>query len=306
MSKAKAYLQLVKPRVLLGMVALFVSSALASATIEGAVLDVELLSASTAVVVCLTAGANVLNNYFDRGVDSLMYRTRRRPLPSGRVSEAEALIIGALLLLLGFAAAISASLGLWVAALVSPSISLKAPSIALHGLCIAILALSSYLAAYTLWLKRRHWLAVVSASPAVASPVLAGWLVGAGRVTFNAAVYAAIAALWGLVHFWALAFVFREDYRGANIPAPPLALGATRSARMVALLAMTIALLTSLASLACRLSLAASFSLALLNAVLVWMSLSFARRPIAGRPAWRLYKFSPLYIVLALLLTALP
>jgi len=283
--KAKAYVELAKPRVLLGVVALFTASALASTSLEGGRLSLAQLMAATAAAAGLVAGANVLNNLFDRDLDALMYRTRRRPLPSRRVGESEALALGASL----------TSTSLVALAFIAPS-----------TLWIAALALTSYLVAYTAWLKRRSWLAVASATPAVASPVLAGWLIGAGRLTTTALLYAGIAALWGLMHFWALATVFREDYRRASVPTLPSRLGPRASAWVMAALAIAIALLALRAASMRHLSPAGLASTLGLNAILVALALKLVQRPLAGRRAWRLYKFSSPYVVLLLLSATLP
>lgn len=288
--KAKAYFELIKPRVLLGALTLFLASALSSARMEGAALNPLTMAASTAAAASLIAGANALNEYLDRDLDAIMYRTRwRRPLPSGRLSEREALAASTTLF------ASSALIGLPLAALVH---------VAPLTVWIALLALASYIGAYTCLLKRRTWLALLSATPACASLVLAGWLVGAGRLTLSALLYASVAGLWGLMHFWSLAIVFREDYRRAQLPTLPASIGVEASARVVALASMAAALLTSTAALLGGVGLIGLASTAALNLILLTLALGLLIKPRSGRRAWRLFKYSSPYVVLTLLSSA--
>jgi len=288
--KAKACIELIKPKVLLGLLTLFAASALSSAVREGVALDPFRMAASTAAAASLMAGANGLNEYLDRDLDAIMYRTRwKRPLPLGRMKEPEALVVSAALL------AASALIG-------APLIALGyvVPS----TLWVALLALASYIGAYTYLLKRKSWLALVSATPACASPVLAGWLVGAGRLTLTAVLYASAAALWGLIHFWALAIVFREDYRRARVPTLPSSLSVEASARVVASTSVAAALLAWTAATLGGVGLIGLASTTALNLVLLALAVGLLLKPRSGRRAWRLFKYSSPYVVLTLLSSA--
>jgi protoheme IX farnesyltransferase len=281
--KARAYVELVKPRVALGTVALFLASVLSSARMEGAALDPLTVAASTAAAASLIAGASAFNEYFDRDIDALMHRTRGRPLPSGRLKESEALAVSLAL--------IGASLA---------TLSYVAPS----TLGVALLALASYIGAYTCLLKRRTGLAVLSGSPGCASPVLAGWLIGAGRLTPAALLYASVAALWLPVHFWSLAILFEEDYRRAQVPTLPSSIGAEASARVVASTSMAVALLAWAAAVlggACSIGLASTTAL---NAALLALAVGLSLKPRSEGRAWRLFKYSSPYVVPTILSSA--
>ncbi len=143
------------------------------------------------------AGSGVLNQIVERDYDALMKRTRQRPLPSGRVTPAEALWFAMLLSLTGLF-----QLALFVNLMAS---------------LIAAATLVSYLFVYTP-LKRRTWLATtVGAVPGALPPVI-GWAAATGGVAAGAWALFAIQFIWQLPHFYAIAWMYRDDYARAGYP----------------------------------------------------------------------------------------
>ncbi len=151
-----------------------------------------------------TAGALALNQYIERAVDGLMERTRSRPLPSGRLSPARALLFG-LALLIGGVLHLGFLVG-WLPALLT-----LASAIAYNGI-------------YTPMKPRSYMATLLGAIPG-AMPALIGWSAATGAVTLGALVLFAIAFLWQLPHVLALAWLLREDYERAGFflspPADP-------------------------------------------------------------------------------------
>jgi len=155
-----------------------------------------LFAATLAGTALVAAGTNALNMVREREIDARMHRTRNRPLPSGRVSPRVAtryaIVVAA------------AGLGLlawrvnWITA------------------ALAALTLVSYVGLYTSLKPRTSLNTLVGAIPG-ALPVLGGWT-GAGG-SLNAASFALFWTLflWQLPHFLALAWVYREDYRTAQL-----------------------------------------------------------------------------------------
>jgi len=93
------YWKLLKPRVLLAMVALYAASYLASYAHQGGgPLDVFRFASGLAAVFAAVGGSNALNCYLDRDIDAVMVRTMARPLPRGSVGLRGALALGLLLL----------------------------------------------------------------------------------------------------------------------------------------------------------------------------------------------------------------
>jgi heme o synthase len=137
------------------------------------------------------AGAGVLNNYLERDVDKLMKRTCRRPIPSGEVAPADALIFGVLLVLVG-------------TALLVMKVNL------LSGF-LALLTAFLYVLVYTP-LKRITWLNTFVGAIPGALPPMGGWAAATGEISLGAWVLFFILFLWQHPHFYAIAWMYKEDY----------------------------------------------------------------------------------------------
>ncbi len=144
----------------------------------------------------LCGGASALNQYMERETDALMERTRRRPIPAGRLRPEEALLFG---------------LGLSAAGLVTLAF--------VNALTLALGAASllSYVLAYTPLKRVTSLCTVVGAVPG-ALPPLMGW--AAARGSLDAAGWGlfAILFLWQLPHFLAIGWLYREDYARGGFP----------------------------------------------------------------------------------------
>ncbi len=149
----------------------------------------------------LASGTFTLNQWYEREADSKMARTRQRPLPAGRVLPSQALLFGLALSLLGFvelywgANALTAWLGLFTEL--------------------------SYLGLYTP-LKQRSWHATTVGAVPGAMPPLIGFAAAAGTLSWEAWALYAILFLWQFPHFYAIAWMYREDYSRAGIRMLPV------------------------------------------------------------------------------------
>ena len=165
----------------------------------------------TAVVAVLAGGtfaaggAHAINCWFDRDIDGEMNRTRRRPLPNGRIPAWHALVLGIVLNALAFAV-------LWAGA------NLLAAALALAGSLI-------YVFVYTMWLKRTTSQNIVIGGSAGAIPPLVGWAAATGRLDVTALSLFAVIFFWTPPHFWALAQLIKTDYARARIPMLPVVAG---------------------------------------------------------------------------------
>jgi protoheme IX farnesyltransferase len=155
-------------------------------------------------------GAHAINCWFDRDIDAEMSRTKRRPLPGGRIPAWHALAIGAVLNVLAFAV-------LWSGA------NLLAAALALLGTVI-------YVFVYTVWLKRTTPQNIGIGGAAGAMPPLVGWAAATGRLDLTAFALFGVVFFWTPPHFWALAQVIKADYARARIPMLPVVAG-ERSAK---------------------------------------------------------------------------
>ena len=147
----------------------------------------------------LAAGAsNTINCWYDRDIDRLMHRTRKRPLPMGTISSGAALAFG-------IALACASLVVLWF----------ETTPLATALAAAAILA---YSVLYTMVLKRRTRHNTVFGGLPGATPVLIGWAAVTGSLAWPAIVFFGIVFCWQMPHFWALAMRFRDDYARAGVP----------------------------------------------------------------------------------------
>ena len=141
-------------------------------------------------------GANALNQYLEKDRDAKMSRTKERPLPSLKITENRALFFG---LCLSFA-------GVVYLYLLANAFSAG----------LALLTLFSYLLLYTP-LKRKTWLNTFVGAVSGALPTLIGWSAASGQLpTLKAWVLFLILFIWQLPHFFAIAWVYREDYKNSG------------------------------------------------------------------------------------------
>ncbi len=166
------------------------------------------VSAVVAVLVGITlaaGGANAINMWFDRDIDAEMTRTRRRPLPAGRIPPWHAVVLGLALNAAAFAV-------LWAFA------NLLAALLALTGTLI-------YVFVYTMWLKRSTPQNIVIGGAAGAVPPLVGWAAASGRLDVTALAFFGVVLFWTPPHFWALAQMIKTDYARAHVPMLPVVAG---------------------------------------------------------------------------------
>jgi protoheme IX farnesyltransferase len=219
----RLYLALTKPRV----VALIVFTA-----IVGTLMSTPGLPPLYALLwgnlgIALASGsAAAINHVLDRRIDAQMSRTRGRPLPTGSLTERQALIFAALL---GFVS--MAVLGLLV------------------NLLTAVLTFASligYAIIYTAWLKRATSQNIVIGGAAGAAPPVLGWTAVTGHVDADALLLFLIIFAWTPPHFWALAIARRDEYARAGIPMLPVTHGIAHTRLQVLLYTVLLVLVTLL------------------------------------------------------------
>jgi protoheme IX farnesyltransferase len=229
----------------------------------------------------MAGGANAVNMYFDRDIDSRMTRTRLRPIPSGRMAPHTALVFGVAL-----AAAATALLARFVNVLTA--------SLALGGFYFYILI-------YTRWLKRSTPQNIVIGGAAGAFPPLVGWAAVTGRIDLMAVYLFLIVFYWTPPHFWALALLKQRDYGRAGIPMAPLVWGDVRTIDQMTYYTIILIALTLLPVAFGALGIVYGASALVLDAVLLAGVIRVRRAASNSAPggaAWAVYKFSLLYLAL--------
>ena len=149
----------------------------------------------------IASGTAALNQWYERVADGKMKRTWNRPLPSGRLDANKALAFAILISLLGF-------VELWLGAN------------ALTAL-LGLFTLLSYLFIYTPLKQRSPHSTTIGAIPG-AMPPLIGYAAASGRLTWEAWILFAILFVWQFPHFYAIAWMYRDDYQRAGIRMLPV------------------------------------------------------------------------------------
>lgn len=205
------YLRLMKPHVIWLLVLSAIVGYIAAAPSINLVKLVEL----TVVGFLSTGGSAAFNMYYERDIDSLMTRTMRRPIPSGRVNPQGALSFSMAISLIGFALSY-VWLGAWVTLMVA-------------------LGWFFYVVLYTIMLKRRTWLNIVIGGFAGNAALLSGWVM-AKPIDTEAILLSMVIYLWIPAHIWSLAYYARDDYRRANVPMLPAVVSEEVSVRVISIL----------------------------------------------------------------------
>jgi heme o synthase len=198
------YYALTKPRV----VQLLVFTAIVGMFLAtpGMVPVETLILASLGIGLAAASGAAV-NHVLDQRLDAAMLRTRRRPLPAGRITERDALAFALGLGLLGLAI-----LALFVNSLTA---------------ILTFFSLIGYAVIYTVYLKRATPQNIVIGGAAGAAPPVLGWAAVNNDVSGHALLLFLIIFTWTPPHFWALAVARKADYEKAEIPMLPVTHGET-------------------------------------------------------------------------------
>lgn len=149
----------------------------------------------------IASGTAALNQWYERDADRRMLRTQARPLPSGRLQPRQALLFGIALAIIG-----GLEMGLFV--------NWLSAALGLFTLCL-------YLFLYTPLKQKTWWSTTVGAVPG-AMPPLIGFAAAANTLTAEAWVLGAILFLWQFPHFYAIAWMYREDYSRAGIRMLPV------------------------------------------------------------------------------------
>lgn len=279
--KCKDYITLGKPRIVFMVLVTFaVGFVLAGGSLfrDWAQLLIGLLGT------CLSAaGAGALNNYMERDIDRLMKRTMKRPLPAGRLSPFSALIFGGLLVIAGV------GILLFV------------------NLLTALLSFFSaflYVAVYTP-LKRRSWLNTPVGAIPGALPVLGGYTAFSGTVDQLGLALFALLFIWQHPHFYALAWLYKEDYaRGGFAMLPVVDSNGSRTFRQILIFSIFMVPVSALPFLLGVSGTVYYYGALTLSSVLVGYSVLFSlsQQPAAARS---LFRATLLYFPILLLLVAI-
>jgi heme o synthase len=192
------YIEMTKPSI---MFLVLVTTVLGFYFAEGGIHHPLLLLWTLLGSALTCGGAAVLNQYLERDADALMNRTKRRPLPTGLITPADALGFGIVLVLTGLAV-----------------------------LCLKVNLLTAFLSLLTCFLyvlvytpmKKMSWLNTTIGAIPGAIPPMGGWAAATNGLDMGAWVLFLIMFAWQHPHFYAIAWIFKDDYKKAGFKMLPV------------------------------------------------------------------------------------
>jgi protoheme IX farnesyltransferase len=226
----------------------------------------------------MAGGANAVNMYLDRDIDTQMSRTRLRPIPSGRMGPRAVLAFGV--------------------ALATAATFLLARYTNVLTALLALAGFYFYVFVYTRWLKRTTPQNIVIGGAAGAFPPLVGWAAMTGTIDLTAVYLFLIVFYWTPPHFWALALLKQRDYGRAGVPMAPLVWGERETMHQMAWYNVILIALTLLPAAFGAFGIIYLVSAAVLGTILLVGVIRVITTTEWTKPAWWVYKFSLLYLAL--------
>ena len=195
-------------------------------------------------ILCISIGAGAsgaINMWYDRDIDSLMERTKKRPIPEGKIEPLDALGFGIVLSVI--------------------SVIVLGLSINYQAAFLLAFSIFFYICIYTIWLKRRTPQNIVIGGAAGAFPPVIGWVCLTGDVSAFPVLLFFIIFFWTPPHFWALALYKDIEYSKADVPMLPVVRGKRATKKQILIYSI---LLTAISFLPFYLGFAGFFFLSLL------------------------------------------
>ena len=277
LADVRDYFELLKPRVM----SLVVFTALVGIVRAPAELHPVLAFAALLCIAIGAGAAGALNMWWDADIDARMTRTRRRPIPAGRVTPGEALAFG-LVLSAGSVLMLGLFVGLLAAALLAFTIFF-------------------YAVVYSMWLKRSTSQNIVIGGAAGAFPPMIGWAAVTGTVGLESIILFLIIFFWTPPHFWALALLKKDDYARAGIPMLPNVAGDDETRKQILIYSLVLAPLGVAPAFLGFAGLAYGITASALGIAFLVFAFDVYRRgkgAAADRAARRLFAYSILHLFL--------
>lgn len=270
--RVKAYVALTKPRII---ELLLITTVPAMFVAARGVPPLRLIGLTVLGGTLAAGGANAMNMVYDRDIDAVMERTKRRPLVTGMISPRAA--------------------GTFVCLLEVGSFALLATTVNLLSAILAVSATAFYLGVYTMWLKRSSPQNIVIGGAAGAVPVLVGWSAVTGRLSLAPVVMFGLIFLWTPPHFWALAVRYRDDYSAARVPMLPSVADMAKVTQQILLYTIALVVLSFLLIPVAHLGLIYAAAAFTFGAAFIYYAIGLWKDPRPGR-AMKLFGFSITYL----------
>jgi protoheme IX farnesyltransferase len=219
-------------------------------------------------------GSNAMTNFIDRKMDGIMDRTKKRPIPSGKIKPRNALVYAVIMVVIG--TIMAGIINIW------------------SGVFILLGFLDSAIV-YNALTKRKTPFSIILGAPAGGLPVLAGWVGISGRLELLPLLLFILIMIWTPIHIWSLAYFYRGDYQKAGVPMLPVILDSKKIYIILTVLNFLMVGFSVYIGCLYSLSLIYVISSAILGLVII--SFSF-RLIIKGEEkiAWVLFKLTSPYL----------
>lgn len=275
--RLRDYVQLSKGRI----VAMVLITTAAGYLMAAPAVDPLLLMHTLIGTALVAAGTNALNQYAERELDGKMLRTRRRPIPGGRMAPRTALVFAAGVAIVGTAyLAVAVN---WLAS------------------ALGAITLVTYIFVYTP-LKRVSTLCTIVGAVPGAIPPLMGWVAARGELGAGGWIAFAILFLWQMPHFMAISWMYRDDYARAGFAMLSVRDGDGRATARQAIYFSIALLAASVLPVAIGMAGVVYLAAAVIaGSVILFCSIRFYF-DTSGRMAARLFMVSNAYLVTVMLL----
>lgn len=284
--RVKEYVEVSKPRIVVVLVITAVTSLLAGSRFDNTsgwhvtAWQLGFLALAGALA---SMGSSALNQYYDRDIDEIMYRTSSRPIPSGRLSPRNVMAYG---------------LGLSVLSVILAWFTLNPVAT-----CMIALGIFFYVMVYTVWLKRYNAANIVIGGFAGSAAAMAGWAAATGSINLLGFLVGWLVFMWTPSHFWCLAIKTREEYASVRIPMLPVLIGNQKTTSYI-FVNTAILLPYSLALYFFGLGLLYTAVAAISGSLMLIYHYKLTKNP-SPEFAWKAYKVTAPYLVVIFVALAL-
>ncbi len=222
-----------------------------------------------------SAGSEALTNFIDRDMDSVMSRTKTRPLPNGEIGLHRAVTFGLIL--------------------VAGSILLLAAFQKFYAAAFMALGIFDNVIVYSYLLKKRTPWSIILGGFSGGFPAVIGWYCVTTQFSFLPWFLFALVVVWIPIHVWSLAFRYRDDYKNAKVPMLPVLYSKRVSAWCISGSAIILAIFSIVPFIFGFQTVYYLLVVSILAVPMFAFSLSFIKYPDL-RSSFRLFKYSSPYL----------
>lgn len=278
----KTYLSLTKPGVLFGNALTAAAGFLLAAHgVINWLLFLSLVAGSTLII----ASACVLNNYFDRDIDSIMTRTKKRAIAAGLLPGRNAVMFGLLLGVLGFLILILHTNTLVV--------------------ILGLIGFVDYVVFYGMLGKRKSMHGTLVGSISGAIPVLAGYSAVTGVIDAGGIIVFLILFFWQMPEFYSIAIYRRDEYKAAGIPVISVITSIEHTKKQILFYTILFVFSTLLLYFYSSVGILYLAVMSILGMMWLWIGFQGFRAPDTNNWARRMFRFSLIILLVFCLMISL-